>query len=614
MRRTLTAILLLTLASFTYSQSLPVPSASTEELNKLRIAQALEQAGEYEKALDFYLQLHQSSPDNFVYFDGLRRVYMNLKRYESAKELLNDRLQSDPSNVVMLCQLGDAYFKNGQQDSALVIWNKALTIDPKNPNVYKAVANTMAENRLFDKAIDVYRNGEVNSNQTFTNEIARLYFLNANYAGSLRELLKQLKTQQTTYILSNIEVQIASYGSSKEALNQFTGEMEKQVVENPDNRDYRRLLSFIYMEKKNYAAAYTAYKWLDNHSSAPGSELLQFAVRAYNDEAYEVASNAYKEVSTLSKNNSIVVQGLYGYANSLQELGENKYTEGDGPCSTTDTLAELDQALSTYETIIEQYPNTQFLSSAVLNSVGLKMKYFHDFAGAGKLLSDHRDRAGTDDWTMARIRLCMMEGKFQDAFNTSLGVIQSSPAADESVRDKIKFQAALALYYLGNYDSSAFYLSEISSNPMSDAANDAIQLLNTITNNRGNPAALREFASASAMEESDKIPEAASALEKILNEYPNVPLADNARFDLASDYCRMGNVDAALKNYSLLAEDSTGIFADRADLRICRIYQTTLRQNEKAISEYEDFLVRFPNSIYQNRVREILRNLLGEDS
>lgn len=149
---------------------------------------------------------------------------------------------------------------------------------------------------------------------------------------------------------------------------------------------------------------------------------------------------------------------------------------------------------------------------------------------------------------------------------------------------------------------------------MSDAANDAIQLLNTITNNKGNPPALREFASASAMEESNRLPEAAAVLEKVLNYYPGVSLLDNARFDLAADYCKMGNVAEALKDYTILAEDSTGVFADRAAFRICRIYQETLHQNEKAITGYEDFLRRFPNSIYQNKVREILRDLLGENS
>lgn len=610
------AVTILICGSLTYAQNQTISPGNIDELNKLRIAQALEQAGEYEKALDFYQQLYQTSPNNFVYFDGLRRSYMNLKKYSDAEGLLRAKLKDDPTNVVMVCQLGDVYFRNGQQDSAKLEWNRALEIDPKNPNTYRVVASSIADNRLFDDAISIYRKGETSTKAAFTNEISRLYFLNANYAGSLQELLKGLRTQQAQYMLSNIEAQVGAYSSSKEAIEQFTSEMEREVASNPDNTDYRRLLGFLYMLKKNYTAAYTTYKWLDDHSGSPGSELLQFASSAYNDEAFDIAASAFKEVAGLSKDNSIVVQALVGNANSLQRSGENKFADDDRPCTISDTLKELNQALSGYAKILDQYPNTQYLPDVVLNSVELKMEYFHDFSGAEKLLSGYGDRLRplTNDWVLLRVRLYMMEGKFQDAFSTAFGFITSNRLESQSLSDKIEYQAAVALFYLGLYDSSSLYLKKITSNPASDAANDAIQLLNTITNNRGNPPALREFASASAMEESDRIPEAVATLEKFLNEYPGTPLAENARFNLATDYCRIGNVSAALKNFSALAEDSTEIFADRADFRICRIYQTTLHQNEKTIAEYENFLARFPNSIYQNKVRDILRNLRGENS
>ncbi len=599
-----------------YAQNQPVTTDNVDELNKLRIAQALEQAGEYDKALDFYQQLYKTSPNNIVYFDGLRRSYMNLKKYDDAKELLTGSLKNEPGDVLLMCQLGDVYFKNGQQDSAKIEWSMAQSIDPKNPNTYRVVAGSMAGNRLFDDAISVYRKGETTTNAMFTNDISRLYFLNANYAGSLQELLKGFQTQQAPYVLSNIEAQIGAYSSSKDAVDQFTMEMEKEVAAKPDDTDYRRLLGFLYMQKKNYPAAYGIYKWLDDHSASPGSELIQFASSAYTDEAFDVAASAFKEVGDLSKDNSIVVQALLGNASSLQKLGEKNFAEDGRPCCASDTLKELNQALLVYERILDQYPNTQFISAVVLNCAELEMEYFHDYAGAERLMSLYGDRLQllTNDWALLRTRLYIAEGKSQDAFSAALGIITSNPAGTQDMRDRIEYQAAVALYYLGLYDSSAFYLKKIISNPSSDAANDAIQLLNTITNNRGNPPALREFASASAMEESNRISEAASMLEKLLSEYPGVPLAENARFRLATDYCRMGNVSAALKNYSALAEDSAGVFADRADFRICRIYQNTLHQNEKAIAGYENFLARFPNSIYQNKVRTILRSLLGESS
>lgn len=616
MRGALIALLVVVSFSPCFSQSVPGQSGNVEELNKYRIAQALEQAGEYEKALDFYRELYRSFPNNIVYFDGLRRIYVALKKYDDAKQLLESRLAAEPSNVVLICQLGDTYFKNAQADSASIVWDKGLAIDPKNPNTYRAVAGAMADNRLFDEAVEVYRKGESSGipGLTFSNDIARLYFLHAEYAQSLRELLNQLQGQRTPFVLSNIEAEIGTYSSSKDAVEQFTLEMEKQVSAHPDDADFRRLLGFLYMETKNYSAAYSTYKWLDGHSGSVGSELFQFAANAYYAEAYDVAANAYMEAAGLSKDKSVVAQSLLGNAASLQRWGEKDFVDDDRPCSTTDSLPELNKALSVYERIIDEFPQTQYSSAAALQSVELKMQYFHDFSDAEKLVSDVGDRGVTNEVALLRVRLYLKEGKIQAALSSASEFINSNPRAGEPLFDRMELEAAMSLYYLGLYDSSIFYLNKIALNPMSDAANDAIQLLNTITNNKGNPPALREFASASAMEESKRIPEAAAALEKVLNDYPGVSLSDNARFDLAADYCRMGNIAEALKDYSTLAEDSTGVFADKAAYRICRIYQETLHQNEKAITGYEDFLRRFPNSIYQNKVREILRDLLGENS
>ncbi len=601
-----------------------VHAQSVDEVNKLRIAEALVQAGEYEKAVDFYKQLYQMAPDNFVYFDGLRRSYMNLKMYEDAETLIWNRIRSDPKNVVLFCELGDAYYKNGQRDSSMIIWNDALTIDSANPNTYRAVANVMVDNRMFDDAIQVYRKAEASTDSkfVFVPEIARLYFLNMNYRQCLRELLRMLAGQQASSNVATIEVQLGMYSSSAEAADQFTDEMEKQLRDNSDSANYRRVLGFLYMEKKNYPAAYETYKWLDAHLKSDGSELFQFASRAYNDEAFDVAADAFREVSDLSSQKPVIAQALLGYANSLRKLWEKEHPQDDRPCGTQDTLKDLSASLATYERILTEFPEPQYVIEAVSNSVQIQMNYFHDYSGAERLLSNYGSamRVYGPGVTQMRIQLYMSEGNFAEALKTSLEFLQSGQressvnGESESLYDRIEYQAALALYYQGMYDSSTYYLRKITSNPMSDAANDAIQLMNTITNNRGNPQALRAFASAAAMEVSNRLPEAAAALEEVLKDYPQAPLAENARFDLAAAYCRLGNVPGALENYAELAADSTGIYADRAQFRICRIHQETLHEKDKAIAEYENFLARFPNSIYQDRVRAILRDLLGEKS
>lgn len=610
-------MLVVAIATSAYSQS-------ADQVNKLRIAQALEQAGEYTKALGFFRQLHDSDPGNFVYFDGLRRTYMNLKKYDSAAALIRSRLQLNPKNIALYCDLGDAYFKNGAQDSALTAWNNALKVDPKNPSTYQAVAGIMTQDRLFEKAIEVYRKGEKASGYKsgFVIQIARLYFYGMNYKESVRELLKLFVSDNKTAAVEYIESQLGSYSTSKEALAQFTEEMKRQVSKHSDNTYYRRILAFLYMEQKNYAAGYGVYKWLDEHEGSKGGELLSFAGRAYNDEAYGVAAMAYKEVSHLSKIESVVARSIMGYANSVRMLGERNLSEDNRPCAVNDTLVNLNAALGAYAEIIDKYQETQYFTPSVLSSIEIRMNYLDDFKGAerlfaeiGKIPYEYRQRA-----SLARIQLDMKEGTFEKALATSLHGLpvpdskRRALSEDKNFENKLRYEAARALFYMGNFDSASYYLKQVVADPTSDPANEAIELSNLIENNKGIPQALKEYSAARAMEISGRVPEAVLQLENIAKSYPQMPLAANAAFDLAAAYCQTGNVKKALNAYASLARDSTGIFADQAQFRTAKIYEFTLHDNKKAIEVYENFLARFPDSIYQNKVRDALRELLGQNS
>ncbi|HEY9167373.1 MAG TPA: tetratricopeptide repeat protein [Candidatus Kryptonia bacterium] len=589
-----------------------------DEMNNFRIAQALEQSGEYQKALGFYKQLYQLNPSNIMYFDGLRRTYMSLKLYPDAERLVMERIESDSTNIVLVCELADAYYKGGSPDSAFIFWNKALALNPDNPATYRAVAGFLINNRLFDRAIDVYRKGDAlpSSNGSFISDIARLYFLNMNYGESVKELMKLLTIQNQNFAITYIEQQLGAYASSKQALGEIIAQMETEVKQSPGNVDYRRILAFLYMETKDYSSAYKSYKWLDEHSDIPGSELMAFADRAYNDEAFEVAANAYDEVSMLIHATPAKAQAIMGYGNSLLRMGELHASDESIPCPAEDSLTELRNALSAFGRVINEFPSSPFMSEAVLRSIEIMISYFDDFPGAETMFSKYGGilKATDSDGVLLRIRLSMAEGKFAEALDTALGSIQSCKGVSNEICDRLRYESALALYFMGMYDSSKYYLGTITANPKSDAANESIQLLDLIVNNIGSPAVLKEFASANSMETSDRVAEALEVYQQILKEYPQAPLADNARLALATDYCKLGKPAEALKYLAILAEDSTGIFADRAQFNTGRIYELTLHDKQKAISVYENFLIRFPNSIYQDKVRSIIAEMSNGNS
>ena len=116
---------------------------------RIRLAQSYEKGGRIEEAAALYAELYRSDSTNIVYFDGLRRMYVQLKRYDDAIALLKGKLSGSRDDVMIRVQLGSVLYKAGRDREAQQEWDQAIAVDPLNPGYYRAVAGALTENRLL---------------------------------------------------------------------------------------------------------------------------------------------------------------------------------------------------------------------------------------------------------------------------------------------------------------------------------------------------------------------------------------------------------------------------------------------------------------------------------
>ncbi|HEY5615159.1 MAG TPA: tetratricopeptide repeat protein, partial [Bacteroidota bacterium] len=83
-----------------------VLSAQQQDMLRYRLAQSYEQEGEWERALPIYESLYKADPRNYVYFDGLRRTYAQLKQYDKAIEVVRERMAIQQNDVALQAMLG----------------------------------------------------------------------------------------------------------------------------------------------------------------------------------------------------------------------------------------------------------------------------------------------------------------------------------------------------------------------------------------------------------------------------------------------------------------------------------------------------------------------------
>ena len=205
---------------------------------KFRLAQGYEQAGNFESAVKLYEELLLKDPSNYVYFDSVRRMYLQLKKYDDAVALIQRRLVGAPADLTLRAALASTYYKAGSEKDAYDEWERAISTDAKNPSVYRLVAQSLLENRLLDKAAELYRRARVacSDPKLFTMDLAQLLATSMDYAGASAEFLSWLSQNPTQ--LPFVQGRMASYTNKEEGRTAAIEAVKTELKRNEDAKLY----------------------------------------------------------------------------------------------------------------------------------------------------------------------------------------------------------------------------------------------------------------------------------------------------------------------------------------------------------------------------------------
>src|SRR3989338_5148998 len=309
----------LTAVTFLIAGALSVLVAQgPDQTRKLQLAPSLEQAGEIEQASIIYEQLVQSDSTNYVFFEALRRAYVQLKEYDKAIRLVERRRAFRPGDVLLTAQLGVLYYDRGDTVQAAALWNAAINEQPKIRQIYALIAQQMMERRLYDKAIAMYTRGRVATGNPveFVEDLALLLSATQDYRGAVEEYLRLLRSapQQLGYIQSRI----ASFTLRQDGLTAARATVALEVKRSPNDIPVRTLLAWLAMEQGDYDAALEHYRVIDRVARANGSELYNFAQRSAREGSYRIAAAAYKEILDNYASAPTRPYARFGYARAVR--------------------------------------------------------------------------------------------------------------------------------------------------------------------------------------------------------------------------------------------------------------------------------------------------------
>ena len=597
----------------------------TDVANRLRLAQSFEQSGDWERAVAVYEELNKRDPANYLFFDGLRRVYTQMKKYDEAITLVQQRIKIQPKDPLLVSIMAGLFYENGNEPTADSLWRSVLSSDRKNPGLYRLVASQMLDHRLYEQAIQIYLAGRIASlgQDVFAEELSLIYSALQQYGAATREFIRILKKSPEQ--LAYVENRIASFSMRIDGLRAAAPVVQEEIRQMPNNLTLRSLLAWLSIEGKDFESAYVQYYVIDSLKKAKGNELFNFGQRALQEGAHKVSAKAFREVIEQQASPTVLPQSRFGYARAIEELS----ADSDTSVETTTTLSSDETALwpvsesqpsfkgavALYGKIVAEYPNSDLAAQSQYRIGIIKLNRFFDLDGALSAFDAAKKSAKSQNLqydAMFKIaEVLVSRGNLSEAKREYLLPMKS---VIPIYTERAVFQLAEIDYFEGAFDSSLVKLGRLTSNVHLDLANDALQLQYFIQENKATAfKALEDFAEADLLSRQRKYSEALACFREIARANPNALLLDDSMMKVGELQLTLRQTAEALATFQkVTTEMHASILRDRAQVRIGEIYQNTLKDKAKAIDAYELLLAKYPNSMYAEEVRKRIRILRGD--
>lgn len=583
-----------------------------DDNNKLMLAQSYEQASQFDRAKLIYEELYQKDSNNYLFFQSLNRVYIQLKEYEKSLTIINKRLTFSPQDINLYGLKGGTYYLMGLEQEAFKTWDLGIEKNPTQVNTYRIMANYAIERRAFDKAVEYLKRGKEVSNdpKMFSFDLAQIYAVTMRYKDATEEYCIIIDNDPNQYQL--VESRVLSYASKIDALNPSIEVLKKW--NNSGKIHFSYLLARLYMEGKFYDEAYNIYLKIDNTHKSQGSELYNFGQMIFRAGEMELASKVFKEIIERYPNSPFTANARFAYAKTLHSSIELKLNKKEDwkPYKKVFQINEKEfrPILIAYDEIIKIYPNSETaidaqLQRALINYYSLNEKEL----GIKELVNIANNyplfKSGSNAmYELANIYL--LQGDIEKSIAWYEKMLHS-PRATDPEKFLAKFKLGKANFYKGSFEKASVYLKEVMNNLKDNNANDAIELSLIINTAIKDSSLLAEFAKAEFLAEQLKFEEAAAIFGSIAQNPNAIILKPIAEIKKAELILANEKIEEAILLFNNIAyTKNLTIYADQAAIMIARIYFYELEDYVKTKEECEKILVNFPNSLYLDEAREMI--------
>lgn len=587
---------------------LVAPVAVAQQQQDLELARQYFSQGDYAKAEELYGKLIDNERLFHAVYPDYLKTLLAQRNYKEAEKLVKRTAKRFPDNPGYEVDLGRVYQAAGDKSAAEKQFDKLLA--SMKPEAAVVVANAFMQHEMFDYAEKAYLRGrQISNDQTaFTRPLIALYAYRQQTEKLIPEVLNLLQENESElgYVQSRLQ------GSLQEEKNFDVLEKEliMRVQQNPDKLAYSEMLIWLYIQRKDFYSALMQARAVDKRTRSGGTRVMELGTISLRNQDYEGAIEAFQYMVEEYPDGPYYLMARQRLINAREEQVENTF-----PVDKEKILA----LITDYDALLNEVGRRPETVEVLQHMAGLYAFHLDEKEKAIALLQEAISMPRANSALVADSKLTLgdiylLKG---EPWESTLLYSQVEKSHKETpIGHEAKLRNARLSYYRGDFELAQAHLDILKMATSREIANDAMDLSLLITDNTGldtSTVAMKEYAAIDLLIFQNKLQEALTALDGMLQKYPGHSLTDEIYFQKATIFERMGQFNQAVESLQkIVGNPQYDILSDDALYRMAYIYEENLNDKEKAQQLYNELLVKHQGSVYAAEARKRFRNLRGD--
>jgi tetratricopeptide (TPR) repeat protein len=577
----------------------------------LELANQYFQQSEFEKAKVIYDKLLKNDDNRIYLYDNYLSLLISLKQYTAAEKFIiktRKKYPQSPKFSVDLILFYQLIAKTIQAEKEI---SKLKDQSNKDEEILTTASNYLIEKRTYDIARDLYLSARSKSGNPhkYAFELADIYKQTGKIGLLIDELLHLLQLQPGGDMLISVQNSFQNSLTTKEDFEMLESKILSQLQINPDNSQFVELITWLYIQQRDFYKAYIQAKAFDKRNKLQGVKMIELGLIVFKNKDYENAALIFDYVKSEYPSGSNFHTAMYYGIQVKESLIQNTYPVDK------QKIQGLINDYQQYLTKINQH-NSQI--EVKKSMAKLYAFYLNDVDNAIKLLEESivltRDPSMLAKLKMDLGDVKLLKNEIWDAsllYSQAEKLVKDSPLGYEA-----KFRNAKLFYYKGEFLLAQEQLNILKQATTREISNDAIQLSVFIQDQLlidSTSEVLIDYSKIELLIFKNEFDLALVKLDTLLKHYPQDKIRDDIYWLQAKVFIKIGKFEKAAEKLQYIVDNyNEDIYGDDAYFNLAELYQEKLNNVDKAKQMYEALLVKYPGSIFVPESRKRFRILRGD--